>query len=53
MELRELRPIQWVPGAGHEEVRQWYELLRRVGYLRREHLGYAYRKMLGNKARMH
>jgi len=25
-----LRAIQWVPGAGHEEIPQWYELIRRI-----------------------
>jgi hypothetical protein len=25
-----LRAIQWVPGAGHEAVAQWYELIHRI-----------------------
>ena len=28
--IEELRAIQWVPGAGHEEVAQWYDLIRRI-----------------------
>jgi hypothetical protein len=28
--IEKLRAIQWVPGAGHEDVPQWYELIRRI-----------------------
>ena len=28
--IEKLRAIQWVPGAGHEGVTQWYELIRRI-----------------------
>jgi hypothetical protein len=28
--LPELHAIQWVPGAGHEEVKQWIPLIRHI-----------------------
>ena len=30
LQIPRLRAIQWVPGAGHEQVPQWYELVRRI-----------------------
>ena len=30
LDLERLRVIQWVPGAGHERIDQWYDLIRRV-----------------------
>ena len=30
LEIRELRAIQWQPGAGHERLDQWYDLLRKI-----------------------
>lgn len=30
LEIRELRAIQWQPGAGHERLDQWYGLLRKI-----------------------
>ncbi len=30
LEIKELQAIQWQPGAGHERLDQWYELLRKV-----------------------
>ena len=28
--IRNLRAIQWIPGAGNEDMRRWYELLRHI-----------------------
>jgi len=28
--IKNLRAIQWVPGAGHESVPQWYDLIRHI-----------------------
>ena len=28
--LRELHAIQWVPGAGNEEIMQWIPLIKRI-----------------------
>jgi copper homeostasis protein CutC len=30
LQIPRLRAIQWVPGAGHERVSQWYDVIRRV-----------------------
>jgi hypothetical protein len=30
LSITHLRAIQWVPGAGHEEISQWYELIRHI-----------------------
>ena len=30
LEIPEIKVIQWVPGAGKEEMAQWYDLLRRI-----------------------
>jgi hypothetical protein len=30
LEIRELKAIQWQPGAGHERLDKWYELLRKI-----------------------
>ena len=30
LEIRELKAIQWQPGAGHERLGQWYGLLRKI-----------------------
>ena len=30
LEIRELKAIQWQPGAGHERLDQWYALLRKI-----------------------
>ncbi len=30
LDVEKLRVIQWVPGAGHERIDQWYGLIRRV-----------------------
>ncbi len=30
LEIRELKAIQWQPGAGRERLAQWYDLLRRI-----------------------
>ena len=30
LDLPELQAIQWVPGAGHEEILQWVPLIRRI-----------------------
>ncbi len=30
LEIPNLQAIQWVPGAGHEDVPQWYDLIRHI-----------------------
>jgi hypothetical protein len=30
LQITRLKAIQWVPGAGHEAVPQWYDLIRRI-----------------------
>ena len=30
LDLDALRVIQWVPGAGHERIDQWYDLIERI-----------------------
>ena len=30
LEIPNLRAIQWVPGSGHEDVPQWYDLIRYI-----------------------
>ena len=30
LEIDNIRAIQWVPGAGKEELKQWYELLQKI-----------------------
>ena len=30
LSIPHLRAIQWVPGAGREEIPQWYELIRHI-----------------------
>ena len=30
LEIKKLHAIQWVPGAGHERLDQWYDLIKRI-----------------------